>query len=115
MENTPEYQEYRLKVELNNSIVAKINSYRKSLEKVKLELVDNKKVLVKACEANGHEYGEEKLQKKWVERMVSAVESCVPGTYNLPDKDVGNYSYTMHSHCKFCEHENIRLAVASYS
>lgn len=115
MENTPEYQEYRLNVEMKNSLIEKINSYSDSLKKLNLDLVDYKKVLVKACEANGHEYGKEILKKEWVERMVSAVESCVPGTYHLLDKDVGSYLHTMHSYCKFCGHEKTREAVAAYS
>ena len=65
MENTPEYQEFRLNVKMKNDLISKINSYNKSLNKINSDLVDYKKTLVKACEAKGHEYGKEVLQKKW--------------------------------------------------
>ena len=123
MENTPEYQEYRLKVDGIKWIETKIKSMQGSLIDNKKKLKELKVSLVKKCADSGHDYGVEHLEKTWVEKIVySRSRSCglspMDGyDYDDDDRqpvDEGSYSHYMVKRCKWCEKETKRHAVPEY-
>ena len=121
IENTPEFQEHRLKVGSINWIEKQIESLNGSLITGKKELSALHKVLLKKCDESGHNYGVEYPFKAWIPKMVKGSYSALApmdgydSDYEPDDVDKGSYSHSVHKKCKFCGFVHKRAAIIKYS
>jgi len=106
--NSPEYQEYKLKVEMIDSLRASVIDADENLIPV-LE-----KKFFEFCKSVGHDYGEEIQKDSWTSIRVSSHVNNHPATYNLPDKDIASKKIIFVKTCRYCGVESKRDAVVSY-
>ncbi len=121
IENTPEFQEHRLKVESIRWVENQIQLLKRSLVTDKVELADLATKLGVLCEQNGHDYNKDYLVKDWVTKMVAgSYPSLSPmdgydSDYEPPEVDEGYYKHSVHKVCKGCGYVHKREAVINYS
>lgn len=105
IENSSEYQEYKLKVDQASSL-------RISLDKMEKDQIPAlKKSLDRFCKNAGHGYGEEKISKEWKSRMVKEISYC--GQDN--SVDAGHEVVFFTKKCRYCGHVSKRKADTTYS
>lgn len=120
IENTPEFQEYWLKVDGVNWINKQIESLNGSLITDEKELSTLHEALVKKCNELGHDYGSEYPFKVWVPKMVKGSYSALSpmdgydSDYEPDDVDKGSYSHSVHKKCKYCGYVHKRAAIVNY-
>lgn len=109
IENSPEYQEYRLKRNQSDSL-------RKSLSIMENETIPSLyKIMASFCASKGHDYGPEKESKEWISNMVSPYIPNVPSTYVESMRDDGHDKHIFTKKCRFCGDVAKRDAKVTYS
>ena len=130
IENTAEWQEYRLSKESVKSLESKIESYKRSLIKAVSETESYRKAAHAHCAELGHEYLKNeilrnvKIGTKWVNEEVvderhRCDESCSTGfgshcNYRTESVEKSIYEKQYVRICEFCKYQVGRKAEIKY-
>ena len=118
LENTPDYQEWRLSYVTLKDIDARIKSLQSARIKQHEFYNECKEKVVETCSANGHFYGKDVIKKvnDGQEKIEEAGCTDDSGDYHEGEVTyIDKYKHVAIKTCSLCHHQNERNAIKTES